>query len=74
MIKKQKKAVATVIKAPAAKPQEKKIDYSKRTMSEAIAASATESQKFRKEEDVQQTKEERQEDLRRWFESLGDCV
>jgi|TARA_B110000259_G_scaffold94406_1_gene109277 hypothetical protein len=27
-----------------------------------------------KEEDVQQTKEERQEDLRRWFESLGDCV
>jgi hypothetical protein len=47
MIKKQKKAVATVIKAPATKPQEKKIDYSKRTMSEAIAASATESQKFR---------------------------
>tara|TARA_R100001244_G_scaffold35636_1_gene32767 strand:- start:28 stop:132 length:105 start_codon:yes stop_codon:yes gene_type:complete len=27
-----------------------------------------------KKEDVQKTKEERQEDLRRWFEALGDCV
>ncbi len=27
-----------------------------------------------KEEDVQKTKEERQEELRRWFESLGDCA
>tara|TARA_R110000787_G_scaffold45133_1_gene110100 strand:+ start:342 stop:488 length:147 start_codon:yes stop_codon:yes gene_type:complete len=47
MIKKQTKAVATVIKAPVTKPQEKKIDYTKRTMAEAIAASATESRKFR---------------------------
>ena len=47
MIKKQKKAAATVIKEPATKPQEKKIDYSKRTMSEAIEASATESLKYR---------------------------
>lgn len=41
MIKKQKKAVAAI------KSKEKKIDYSKRTMSEAIAASANESLKFR---------------------------
>ena len=27
-----------------------------------------------KEEDVQKTKEERQEELRRWFESMSDCV
>jgi len=27
-----------------------------------------------KEEDVQKTKEERKEELRRWFESLGDCA
>jgi hypothetical protein len=27
-----------------------------------------------KKEDVQKTKEEQQEDLRRWFEALGDCV
>jgi len=47
MIKKQKKAVATVIKAPTTKPQEKKIDYSKRTMAEAIESSANESLKFR---------------------------
>ena len=47
MIKKQKKAIAKVIKAPAANPQEKKIDYSKRTMAEAIEASANESLKFR---------------------------
>jgi hypothetical protein len=47
MIKKQKKAVATIIKKQATKPQEKKIDYSKRTMAEAIEASANESLKFR---------------------------
>tara|TARA_B110000971_G_scaffold183358_1_gene190720 strand:+ start:68 stop:196 length:129 start_codon:yes stop_codon:yes gene_type:complete len=38
--KKQTKVVAKATK-------EKKVDYSKRTMAEAIAASATESQKFR---------------------------
>tara|TARA_R110000796_G_scaffold18563_1_gene56205 strand:- start:1 stop:105 length:105 start_codon:yes stop_codon:yes gene_type:complete len=27
-----------------------------------------------KKEDVQKTNEERQEELRRWFESIGDCV
>ena len=27
-----------------------------------------------KEEDEQKTKEERQEELRRWFESMSDCV
>ena len=27
-----------------------------------------------KEEDVQKTKEERQEELRRWFESMSDCI
>lgn len=27
-----------------------------------------------KEEDKQKTKEERQEELRRWFESMSDCV
>jgi hypothetical protein len=47
MIKKQKKTVAKVIKASATQPQEKKVDYSKRTMAEAIAASATESLTFR---------------------------
>tara|TARA_R110000751_G_scaffold6150_2_gene26682 strand:+ start:427 stop:555 length:129 start_codon:yes stop_codon:yes gene_type:complete len=38
--KKQTKVVAKATKV-------KKVDYSKRTMSEAIATSATESQKFR---------------------------
>jgi hypothetical protein len=27
-----------------------------------------------KKEDVQKTNEERHEELRRWFESVGDCV
>ena len=27
-----------------------------------------------KEEDEQKTKEERQEELRRWFESISDCI
>jgi hypothetical protein len=27
-----------------------------------------------KEEDEQKTKEERQEELRRWFESMSDCI
>jgi len=42
MIKKEKKEVK-----PEAVVAEKKVDYSKRTMAEAIAASATESRKFR---------------------------
>jgi|TARA_B110000211_G_scaffold115171_1_gene133392 hypothetical protein len=27
-----------------------------------------------KKEDVQKTNKERHEELRRWFESIGDCV
>ena len=42
MVKKEKKEVK-----PEAVAVEKKVDYSKRTMAEAIAASATEARKFR---------------------------